>query len=207
MLMTDASTIPSATTTPPPPSTFEPVTPSALPDAEQVTERGSAWGSRATHLMLGVLRIALGWLLFWAGLDKIFGLGLSTQSGQGIVDGASATEGYLQFGINPDGPAYDLLSSLAGNPILDVLYLAATVGAGLALMLGVVVRVAAIGGGALMLMLWLSSLPLEFNPFMDQHFFYVLVAITVAVSGAGRYLGLGRWWSSTPLVKSQRWLA
>ncbi|WP_134322821.1 DoxX family protein [Cumulibacter soli] len=162
--------------------------------------------SGITTTMLGLLRIAFGWVLLWAGLDKIFGLGYPTESGQGIVDGGSVTEGYLSFGVNPDSPVHGMLTAMAGNPIADGLYLAATLGAGIAVLLGVFVRIAAIGGSILMFMLWLSMLPLENNPFMDQHLLYALVGVAVALTGAGRYLGLGRWWASTSLVRAAPWL-
>ncbi|MFV0533572.1 MAG: DoxX family protein [Cumulibacter sp.] len=158
--------------------------------------------SGVTTIMLGLLRIAFGWVLLWAGLDKIFGLGYPTESGQGVVDGGSVTEGYLSFGVNPDSPVHGMLTAMAGNPIAYALYLAATLGAGIALLLGIFVRIAAIGGAVLMFMLWLSMLPLEHNPFMDQHLLYALVGVAVA----GRYLGLGRWWSSTALVRAAPWL-
>ncbi|WP_235738087.1 DoxX family protein [Nocardioides alcanivorans] len=163
--------------------------------------------SRTSDLLVGLVRIALGWVLLWAGLDKVFGLGWPTEREASVLEGNSPTEGYLTFGLNPDGPAHDLLSGWAGNPVVDVLYLAGTLGAGLALMLGVVIRIAALGGGVLMVMLWFSALPLEHNPFFDQHLFYALIAVVVAVSPAGRQLGLGRWWSGTPLVRKAPWLA
>jgi len=157
--------------------------------------------------LLGVLRIALGWVLLWAGVDKVFGLGYPTEDGQAVIDGASATEGYLQHALTPGSAAEPLLQPLAGNPLIDVLYLAGTLGAGVALLLGVGVRIAGLGGAALFVMLWFSSLPLEYNPFLDQHLFWALSCLLVVAADAGRHLGLGRWWQSTTLVSTRRWLA
>jgi len=157
--------------------------------------------------LLGLLRIALGWTLLWAGLDKVFGLGYPTASEQAVIDGASATEGYLQHALTPGSLAESALQPLAGNLLVDILYLAVTLGAGLALLLGVGVRIAGIGGAIFFAMLWFTSLPIEYNPFLDQHLFWAISCFVVVTADAGRYLGLGGWWQSTRLVSGLRWLA
>lgn len=120
-------------------------------------------------MTLGLFRIALGWLLLWAGLDKLLGLGFPTERAGAVINGASATEGYLTYGLAPDSLAADLLGPLAGNPVADALYLLGAVGGGLALILGIGVRLAAIGGAILFLLLWFTAFPLEYNPVLDQH--------------------------------------
>lgn len=163
--------------------------------------------SRPLGVLLGVLRLATGWVLLWAGLDKVFGWGLSTPSGAALIDGVSPTRGFLQFGLAEGSPAAAVLQPLAGNPIVDVLYLLGTVGAGLALVLGIGVRIAGIGGAVLFGLLWFSSLPLEHNPFLDEHLLWALACLVVVAGDAGRHLGLGTWWQSTALVTRARWLA
>lgn len=155
---------------------------------------------------LGMLRLGFGWALFWSGIDKVFGLGFPTTPEQSVLAGASPTKGFLLYGLQPDAPAAALLKPLAGNPVADALFLLATVGAGLALLLGVGTRIAAIGGGVLMLNLWFASLPLEYNPFLDQHLFYAIAALSVLAFDSGRYLGLGNVWRSLPLIRANRWL-
>lgn len=177
------------------------VTTTTEPD---VRDQGSS--PRIPGVLLGLLRLALGWLLFWSGIDKLFALGYPTEDGAAVLDGASATEGYLKFGLDPAGPAHDLLSPMAGNPVADALYLAGTLGAGTALLLGVVTRIAATGAVTLMVMLWFSALPGDYNPFLDQHLVYALIGLVVVFSPAGDYLGLGRWWRSVPLVRNSAWL-
>lgn len=156
---------------------------------------------------LGGLRILLGVVLLWAGLDKVIGLGYPTKSGQAVIDGASATEGYLAYGIAEGAPAHGILTPLAGNPLIDALYLAATIGAGAAILLGVAVKPAAFGAAALFLGLWFSAWPLEFNPVIDQHLVYAVLGLALASLHAGRYFGLGRWWENTSLVQNRAWLA
>jgi thiosulfate dehydrogenase [quinone] large subunit len=71
---------------------------------------------------------------------------------------------------------------------------------GLALTLGVAMRIAA-GAGALMLvMMWSVVLPPENNPFMDDHLIYALVLVLLALTAAGKTLGFGRVWARIPLV-------
>ena len=65
---------------------------------------------------------------------------------------------------------------------------------------------ARMGSRVLMLNLWFASLPLEYNPFLDQHLFYATAALSVLAFDSGRYLGLGNAWRNLPLVRGNRWL-
>ncbi|MFC4138137.1 MULTISPECIES: DoxX family membrane protein [unclassified Microbacterium] len=176
-------------------------------DAAHTTPRTERSRAQVPGILLGVLRIALGWQLLWAGLDKVFGLGLATEPGKALINGFSPTRGYLEFGLDPAGIAYGALHPLAGHPVVDALYLLGTLGAGIALLLGVGVRVAGLGAATFMLLLWVSSFPLANNPFLDEHLFAVAAALLLAFSPSGDRLGLGRWWRSTPLVQRFGWLA
>ncbi|WP_181905898.1 DoxX family membrane protein [Microbacterium bovistercoris] len=180
------------------------ITPTETAHSAPRTDRSSA---KVPAILLGALRIALGWQLLWAGLDKVFGLGLATEPGKALINGFSPTRGYLEFGLDPAGFAYGALHPIAGHPVVDALYLLGTLGAGLALLLGVGVRITGIGAAAFMLLLWFSSFPLANNPFLDEHLFAVAAALLLAFSPSGDHLGLGRWWRSTPLVQRYDWLA
>ncbi|MFE6996576.1 DoxX family membrane protein [Microbacterium sp. NPDC057659] len=176
-------------------------------DTAHATPRRERAKAQVPGVLLGVLRIALSWQLLWSGLDKVFGLGLATEPGKAVINGFSPTRGYLEFGLDPAGFAFGALHPIAGHPVVDVLFLLGTVGAGLALLLGVGVRIAGLGAAAFMLLLWVSAFPLANNPFLDEHLFAVAAALLLAFSPAGDHLGLGRWWRSTPLVKRFGWLA
>ena len=180
----------------------------AINQSDQFTATPSAASapSRLQQLSLGLLRVGFGWALFWSGIDKVFGLGFATKPEQSVLAGVSPTKGFLMHGLDADAPAAALLKPLAGNPVADALFLLATVGAGLALLLGIGTRVAAIGGGILMLNLWFASLPLQYNPVLDQHLLYAIAALSVLAFDSGRYLGLGTWWRQVPLVRANRWL-
>jgi thiosulfate dehydrogenase (quinone) large subunit len=63
---------------------------------------------------------------------------------------------------------------------------------GVALILGIGMRLAAAGGAPLTVMMWTAVLPPASNPFMDDHLIYAAVLIVLALLGAGNTLGLGR---------------
>jgi thiosulfate dehydrogenase [quinone] large subunit len=84
---------------------------------------------------------------------------------------------------------------MAGSPVVDWLFMLGLLGLGVALILGIGMRIASVGGALLMLLMWSSRLPPTTNPFLDQHIIYVLVLIGLAALKAGDTLGLGKWWS------------
>jgi len=49
--------------------------------------------------------------------------------------------------------------------------------------------------------MWAAELPLENNPFMDDHIVYALVLVALAIYGAGRTWGLGRTWENLPIIQ------
>jgi thiosulfate dehydrogenase [quinone] large subunit len=145
------------------------------------------------------IRLALGWTFIWAFFDKLLGLGYSTSSESAWINGGSPTTGFLSYATA--GPLAGFYQDLAGNTAVDVLFMLALLGIGVALILGIGMRIAAIAGGALMLLMWSSRLPPENNPVIDDHIVYLVVLVFLALVGAGRWLGLGGWWAELPLVK------
>lgn len=156
---------------------------------------------RLGALLLGLTRISLAWILLWAGLDKLFGLGLPTAQGSAVVVGVSPTVGFLTHALDPEGPAAPVLGPMAGNIVIDILFMAGLLGCGLAILLGVVMRLAVVLSAVLWVSIWFASLPLENNPFLDQHLFMAVTGLALAALGAGRYLGFGTWWTRTAVVR------
>jgi thiosulfate dehydrogenase [quinone] large subunit len=138
-------------------------------------------------------RIGLGWLFLWAFLDKLLGLGFATSPDQAWLAGGSPTAGYLGYAVS--GPLGSFYQSLAGNAVVDWLFMVGLLGFGAALILGIGMRVASYGGGLLMLLLWSSGLPPENNPILDEHIIYGLLLLGLWAVRAGRTLGLGKWWA------------
>jgi thiosulfate dehydrogenase (quinone) large subunit len=151
------------------------------------------------HWIWGLTRVALGWVFLWAFLDKLFGFGYATPSDQAWLNGGSPTQGYL---AGVDGPFRSFFNPMAGAQWADWLFMVGLAGIGLALILGIGVRIAAVAGAALLVMMWMAALPIADNPFLDYHLVYALVLIGLAVVNAGDTVGLGRPWSRTGLVRA-----
>jgi len=67
-------------------------------------------------------------------------------------------------------------------------------------------RIAAASGAAMLVLMWSAVLPPENNPFMDDHLVYALVLVLLALTGAGRTLGLGQAWERLPMVARRPYL-
>jgi thiosulfate dehydrogenase [quinone] large subunit len=160
------------------------------------------------------LRFALGFEFLWAFLDKTFGLGYSTPSAQAWIHGGSPTKGFLS-GANV-GPFQGIFRSLASVPGMDWLFMAGLLGVGLAFILGVAIRPAAVSGAVMLALMWAAVwVPAKVaggqpsgstNPIVDEHIvgiFGFIVVGALASWGAGY---LGRKWSSLRIVKSFPWL-
>ncbi|MFF4189679.1 hypothetical protein [Nonomuraea sp. NPDC001831] len=147
-----------------------------------------------------VARIAIGWIFLWAFLDKTFGWGFATPANKAWIAGGSPTTGFLKgTGENALG---GLFASLAGQAWVDWLFMAGLLGIGLALVLGIGTRVAAVTGTLMLVLMWAAELPLANNPFMDEHIVYAIVLIGLALAGAGTTLGLG----NLLVVRRNAWL-
>ncbi|GAA4562821.1 hypothetical protein [Planotetraspora kaengkrachanensis] len=146
-----------------------------------------------------VARIAIGWIFLWAFLDKVFGWGFATPADRAWIHGGSPTTGFLK---GTSGNALGgLFSDLAGQAWVDWLFMAGLLGVGTALVLGAGMRITAATGGLLLVFMWAASLPLETNPFLDEHIVYAVVLLGLALTRAGDTLGVGGWWRNTAIVR------
>ncbi|WP_435819421.1 hypothetical protein [Micromonospora violae] len=159
---------------------------------------------RAVQYLLAGTRLALGWIFLWAFLDKMFGFGLATESKNAWINGGSPTKGFLTFGVT--GPFTDVYTAIAGAAWADWLFMVGLAGIGVALLLGIGMRVAAVAGGLLLVLMWTAVLPPENNPFMDDHLIYAAVLAVLALVNAGDTAGLGRVWAALPIVRRMPWL-
>ena len=151
------------------------------------------------------IRLSMGWVFLWAFFDKTFGLGHETASKDAWINGGSPTKGFLSFGAV--GPFKDFYNSIAGATWADWLFMFGLLAIGLALALGVTMRIAAAAGVVMLVMMWSVVLPPANNLFMDDHLIYAMVLVLLAALGAGHTVGLGRWWTNIPFVQRHRWLA
>ncbi|MEV0645421.1 DoxX family protein [Phytomonospora sp. NPDC050363] len=160
---------------------------------------GMAVTSAPGRYLFALARILLGWVFFWAFLDKLFGLGKSTPSEASWINGGSPTSGYLN---NVEGPFKGFFNSMAGQTWADWLFMIGLAGIGLALILGIGMWLAAITGTILMVFMWMASLPLTTNPFLDEHLIYAVMMLGLAFVRGGDTLGLGKPWARTGLVRA-----
>ena len=147
---------------------------------------------------LAVFRVVLGFEFLWAFLDKTFGFGYATPAERAWINGGSPTTGFLK-GV--DGPFAGVFNAMAGSPVADWLFMVGLLGIGVALVLGIGMRIAAGAGAVLLTFMWAASLPITTNPFLDDHLVYALVLVALALLHLGDTFGLGGAWSRLPVVR------
>lgn len=158
---------------------------------------------------LAVTRYATGFIFLWAFLDKTFGLGFSTPVERAWINGGTPAQGFLNSPA-VTGPLQPFFQSIA-SPLADWLFMAGMLGIGAAVMLGIGLRVSAVAGTVMMLLMYLAEWPFAIgagstNPLVDYHIIYALALIVIAVTMAGDTWGLGATWKKLPLVQRFRWL-
>lgn len=154
---------------------------------------------RLNELIWGLLRISLGWLFLWPFLDKLFGLDFTTPFERSWIAGASPTAGFLTNATK--GPFAELFQSMAGNLVVDWLFMIGLLCIGAALILGIGVRIAGYSGALMLILMYLAVLPPEHNPLIDEHIVYAIVLIGLTLLPSGEYIGFGKAWSGSALVK------
>lgn len=151
------------------------------------------------NAIAGLLRIFMGWLFFWAFIDKLFGLGYNTAPEAAWINGGSPTSGFLQFGTK--GPFAEFFQGLAGQPWVDWAFMIGLLLIGVALILGIAMRLATFGGVVMLLLMYVASaIWPEHNPFLDDHLINALVLLLLFSIDAGRHVGFGRSWENSNLV-------
>ena len=159
---------------------------------------------RAFTRGLAVSRIMLGWIFLWSFLDSMFGLGFSTEREAAWINGGSPAAGWLEHGTY--GPLAPMFEAMAGSAVVDTLYMIAMLGMGLALILGIGLRVNAVLGSLVVVMMWAGGLLPENNPIVTYHLLYAVLFVTYALGDAGHTWGLGRRWEQLEVVRRNRWL-
>lgn len=165
--------------------------------------------SRAGRRALALLRLATGFIFLWAFLDKAVGLGFSTAPASSWINGGTPSQGFL---TSPavTGPLQPFFSAIA-SPASDVLFMLGMIAVGVAVMLGIGLRVSAVAGSVILLFMYLAEWPFAINagstnPLVDYHIVYTLALVASALLYAGDTWGLGRQWRALPFVADHRWL-
>ncbi len=181
----------------------------AVQTAAAIPRQNTIVTTLAGRRSLAVMRLATGFIFLWAFLDKTFGFGFATPVERAWVNGGAPAQGFLNSEA-VTGPLQPWFQSIA-SPLVDWLFMAGMLGVGAAVMLGIGLRVAAVAGTAIMLLMYLAEWPFaagvgSTNPLVDYHIIYALALILVAVLSAGDTWGLGAMWKRLPLVQRNHWL-
>ncbi|MEX2054573.1 MAG: DoxX family membrane protein [Candidatus Andersenbacteria bacterium] len=152
--------------------------------------------TKVEQLPLFLLRVALGWLFFYSGITKVLN---PEWSAAGYLAGAKTFSGLYQWFAQPE-----IL------PVINAINEWGQLLLGIALLLGIVVRLASVGGALLMLMYYFPVLEFPYigrTAFLiDEHIIYALALWVLAAFRAGRVWGLETWCSQLPLCsKYPRW--
>jgi thiosulfate dehydrogenase [quinone] large subunit len=170
--------------------------------------------SSTVRKALAALRIAFGLTFLWAFADKLLGLGFSTGAisnatgaKTGIdffgkdawIHGGNPTLGFLKFGAS--GPFKGFYNSIAGQPWVNVAFMLGLLAIGVTLTFGIAIRLGAIAGFAMYLMMWSVALWPANNPVLDEHILGALSMVVLGLTLAGDTWGAGRAWASRELVR------
>jgi thiosulfate dehydrogenase [quinone] large subunit len=152
---------------------------------------------RVNQRGVAVLRIAVGIIFLWAGLEKL--LAPAPFDASGFLKFATAgTLGWpFVAGEVAEGtvfnPTHGFWVALAGNAglmsIINVLVPFGQIGIGISLILGLFTRFGAAMGTLMMLFFFVAAWDFAYG-IVNQHLTYALIATTLAGLGAGRYYGL-----------------
>ncbi|MEK7586546.1 MAG: DoxX family protein [Patescibacteria group bacterium] len=139
--------------------------------------------NKIPKLSLLLLRLTVGWMFFYAGITKV------------LNDGWSAG-GYLAGAKNFTG-FYQWLASPAILPITNFLNEWGLTLLGVALILGVFVRICSLLGALMMLLYYLVILEFPYPNahayIVDEHIIYIAILLFFATTQAGRFYGFDRW--------------
>jgi thiosulfate dehydrogenase [quinone] large subunit len=101
---------------------------------------------------------------------------------------------------------------IAGAAWADWLFMLGLLGIGVALVTGVALRLTAVAGTALLVLMWAAEWPMaqyssagkatsSTNPFLDYHLVFAVGLLIVATLGNASSWGLGQWWANRPVVR------
>lgn len=138
--------------------------------------------TKGQKISIFILRVAMGWLMFYAGIVKVLD---PNWSAAGYLEGAKTFPGFFHWLLQPGFLPVTNFINEWGLTLL-----------GLSLIFGIAVRLSG-GLGALLMLLYYFPV-LEFpriaphSYIIDDHIIYALVLIFLSVMRAGRDWGLDR---------------
>ena len=132
------------------------------------------------RISLFLLRISLGWLLFYAGITKVVN---PEWSSAGYLEGATTFTSFYQWLASPEI-----------IPIVNFLNVWGLTFVGVSLLLGIGVRLSGVLGALLMILYYFPVLEFPYIGqhayLVDEHIIYALALLVLAKSNVGRFWGL-----------------
>ncbi len=136
-----------------------------------------------------ILRISMGWLMFYSGITKVLS---SNWSAAFYLKDAKTFHSFFNWLLQP-----------GIMPVTNNLVVWGEVLIGAALILGIMVRLSSIGGFIMMLLFYLPILsfpyPDAYSFIVNYHIIYAFVFLALAAIRAGRTWGLENWCSNLPI--------
>lgn len=139
---------------------------------------------------LTVVRVAIGWLIFYAGITKVLD---PAWTAKGYLMGAKTFQGFYSWLASPQNIAWVNFLNEWGLTLI-----------GISLILGLGARLSSILGVLLMLLYYFPVLEfpkVEHGFIVDEHIIYAALLLSFAAVRAGRYYGLDNWCASLPICR------
>jgi thiosulfate dehydrogenase [quinone] large subunit len=155
---------------------------------------------RRHQVGVAVLRIGVGIIFLWAGLEKVIGGGGDWSAAGFLGFGTSGSMGWpFVTGEVAEGtifnPTHPFWAGLADNEtamtIINRLVPWGQIGIGVSLILGLLTRFGAAMGTLMMLFFFVAAWDFEFG-IVNQHLTYALVTFFLGYIGSGNFFGLDR---------------
>lgn len=142
-------------------------------------------------ISIALLRISIGWYFFWAGFTKALDPGWSAATFLGKAD---MLRGF-----------YELFASPAILPLVNILNSWGLLLIGVALMLGISVRLASTCGALLMVLYYFPHANTH-SYIVDEHIIYFFALAVLTHLDAGRIYGMKEWCTELDIVKKSVFL-
>ena len=155
---------------------------------------------RRHQLGVAVLRIGVGIIFLWAGLEKVIGAGgeWSAAGFLGFGTGGSMGWPFVQGEVAEGtifNPTQSFWAGLADNEtamtVINLLVPWGQIGIGASMILGLLTRFGAAMGTLMMLFFFVAAWDFEFG-IVNQHLTYALVTFFLGYIGSGNFYGLDR---------------
>ena len=141
--------------------------------------------TRSQKFSILILRLALGFLMFYAGITK-------------VTDPSWSAAGYIK-GAKEFIPFYNFLLNSSVLPVINFLNEWGLTLLGVSLIFGVFVRLSSILGIVLMILYYLPILKFpyvgEHSYLVDEHIIYSVALLLLMLFNAGRIFGFDGWFS------------